>query len=548
MGREEKRPLNRPSKRKLVRWNENLDELLLLTIQSVCNQEGVKIPWAEVAKSMSNDVTEGAIVQHLAKIRARRVQKDKEVPPPLRRGVGFATSPRSQETPATPVSPSQSTEESGGRRAKPQNEPKIKAEKRGASDDEYHSSSDSDKEWTSGRRNQSTKRSKQKRPQKKRKSTPPNPVLENGVDDNINHDDDNDDDGSMASNPDTEMVAVGAGFLEFANGERNEEYRATSISSDDEQSDTDKAMVVKLKVGAKKLRLLKHKGTGVFHDRDPEQRWELPPSGPNGEKWGFSRDYYGPVPKSCHNPQNPGLLRGEWPLDVAMRQYAAPQAVTWANETYEPDPRLVHPANYLEKPDCDPQLRFHRKLRTIEESNPDARVIDQDRPAYQAYVNTHRELPTYFDPSWNVAPTTNTTNPVGNYEVQGYSTTIGANLPITAAPSQATAYHDHDFSNFHLAHPQIEDEVDTHQVLDVKHTGTIDDHVDRDTELPPGKTFDVDEMLDQNIIGKAEENTHDAIAELAYEYHHEAEVSAFDTEFESFANLGHGADDIFSFI
>ncbi|KAL4910307.1 hypothetical protein BDW74DRAFT_173765 [Aspergillus multicolor] len=46
----------------------------------------VKIPWDDVAKTMGHKLSEGAIVQHLAKIRARRVQAKKEVPPPLKRG------------------------------------------------------------------------------------------------------------------------------------------------------------------------------------------------------------------------------------------------------------------------------------------------------------------------------------------------------------------------------------------------------------------------------------------------------------------------------
>ncbi|KKK20765.1 hypothetical protein AOCH_002266 [Aspergillus ochraceoroseus] len=79
-------PSNRPKKRTLVRWDENLDELLLLTIQSVCNTQSVKIPWSNVAKTMGNNVTEGAIVQHLAKLRTRRAAAGKDVPPPLKRG------------------------------------------------------------------------------------------------------------------------------------------------------------------------------------------------------------------------------------------------------------------------------------------------------------------------------------------------------------------------------------------------------------------------------------------------------------------------------
>ncbi|KAF9883815.1 hypothetical protein FE257_002752 [Aspergillus nanangensis] len=88
---------NRPTKRTLVRWDDNLDELLLLTIQSVCNQHGVKIPWTEVAKTMKHGVTEGAIVQHLAKLRTRRVTAEKAVPPPLRRGGVGSTSTKSVE-------------------------------------------------------------------------------------------------------------------------------------------------------------------------------------------------------------------------------------------------------------------------------------------------------------------------------------------------------------------------------------------------------------------------------------------------------------------
>ncbi|OJJ01390.1 hypothetical protein ASPVEDRAFT_150216 [Aspergillus versicolor CBS 583.65] len=76
----------RPKKRNIVRWDENLDELLLLTIQSVCNAKSVKIPWAEVAATMGHHTTEGAITQHLAKLRIRRIQANKQVPPPLRRG------------------------------------------------------------------------------------------------------------------------------------------------------------------------------------------------------------------------------------------------------------------------------------------------------------------------------------------------------------------------------------------------------------------------------------------------------------------------------
>ncbi|PKX99872.1 hypothetical protein P168DRAFT_322786 [Aspergillus campestris IBT 28561] len=81
-----RKAMNRPKKRNLVRWDDNLNEILLLTVQSVCNKNGIKIPWVEVAETMGHNATDGAIVQHLAKLRQRRVDAGKAVPPPLRRG------------------------------------------------------------------------------------------------------------------------------------------------------------------------------------------------------------------------------------------------------------------------------------------------------------------------------------------------------------------------------------------------------------------------------------------------------------------------------
>ncbi|KAL2834207.1 hypothetical protein BDW59DRAFT_156149 [Aspergillus cavernicola] len=79
-------PLDRPKRRTLVRWDDDLDQLLMLSIQSVCNSQNVKIPWREVARVMGHRLTEGAILQHLSKLRARRAQDKKSVPPPLKRG------------------------------------------------------------------------------------------------------------------------------------------------------------------------------------------------------------------------------------------------------------------------------------------------------------------------------------------------------------------------------------------------------------------------------------------------------------------------------
>jgi len=69
-----------------------LDKKLLLTIQSVCNSENVKIPWDKVAAIMGEHISDGAVIQHLAKLRQRMVAQKLEVPPPLRRGAGVIVS------------------------------------------------------------------------------------------------------------------------------------------------------------------------------------------------------------------------------------------------------------------------------------------------------------------------------------------------------------------------------------------------------------------------------------------------------------------------
>ncbi|KAL8714041.1 MAG: hypothetical protein Q9225_006661 [Loekoesia sp. 1 TL-2023] len=76
----------RPKTRTLVRWNEDMDKKLLLTIQWACNKKGVKIPWEMVGYEMGETITESAVVQHLAKLRQRMVSDNLPVPPALTRG------------------------------------------------------------------------------------------------------------------------------------------------------------------------------------------------------------------------------------------------------------------------------------------------------------------------------------------------------------------------------------------------------------------------------------------------------------------------------
>ena len=76
----------RPEKRVLVRWNDELDKQVLLCIQWACAHSGIKIPWEKVAKMMGDKFSEGAIIQHLAKLRLKMEELGIGVPPPLKRG------------------------------------------------------------------------------------------------------------------------------------------------------------------------------------------------------------------------------------------------------------------------------------------------------------------------------------------------------------------------------------------------------------------------------------------------------------------------------
>ncbi|MCJ1432091.1 hypothetical protein MMC27_001447 [Xylographa pallens] len=78
----------RPATRNLVRWTEDMDIQMLLIVQKICNQKNIKLPWDEVGAQLGGTITGGAIIQHLAKLRARRVEQGLPVPEPLKRGSG----------------------------------------------------------------------------------------------------------------------------------------------------------------------------------------------------------------------------------------------------------------------------------------------------------------------------------------------------------------------------------------------------------------------------------------------------------------------------
>ena len=62
--------------------------MLLLAVQQACNVKNVAVPWDDIGRIMGPQITGGAVIQHLAKLRIRMVAQDLPVPPPLRRGGG----------------------------------------------------------------------------------------------------------------------------------------------------------------------------------------------------------------------------------------------------------------------------------------------------------------------------------------------------------------------------------------------------------------------------------------------------------------------------
>ncbi|KAJ5151270.1 uncharacterized protein N7482_010522 [Penicillium canariense] len=130
-GKDSRKP--RKEKRQLVRWDGDLDTLLLLTVQSACNLTGVKIPWEKVAELMGEKFTEGAIVQHLSKLRLRREAANQRVPPPLRRSVTAAAA----SSKGTPKAAKKDTHKPRGPTADDDSSDDLDAQEEDESDPEY---------------------------------------------------------------------------------------------------------------------------------------------------------------------------------------------------------------------------------------------------------------------------------------------------------------------------------------------------------------------------------------------------------------------------
>ncbi|KAI9725850.1 MAG: hypothetical protein M1828_002479 [Chrysothrix sp. TS-e1954] len=94
----------------LTRWNPETDQELLLCIDVTLKQQGGHVEfYAAVAKLMKGNVTEGAINQHMGKIRKTRMEGDLPCPEPVRAAKGTAVARKehlastvAQNTPETP--------------------------------------------------------------------------------------------------------------------------------------------------------------------------------------------------------------------------------------------------------------------------------------------------------------------------------------------------------------------------------------------------------------------------------------------------------------
>lgn len=121
-------PKRRPETRTLVRWTSKfsafdlykcwlteyvaeIDIRLLLMVDSVSKQEGIKIPWDKVAKALGDKFTAGAIIQHLAKLRQKHLEADREArkegnePPTGLHELDRSGRKRAVDEPKTPTTP-----------------------------------------------------------------------------------------------------------------------------------------------------------------------------------------------------------------------------------------------------------------------------------------------------------------------------------------------------------------------------------------------------------------------------------------------------------
>lgn len=118
-GSQEKQRRKSYGPRKLMRWDgksshssyhkfsndliAEKDQLVLLTVDHVCAKKGIPIPWEEVAKEVSPNLSGEAIKQHLVKVRMYRIENDQQVPEKLEKGTRRKANLAAAANQATPV-------------------------------------------------------------------------------------------------------------------------------------------------------------------------------------------------------------------------------------------------------------------------------------------------------------------------------------------------------------------------------------------------------------------------------------------------------------
>lgn len=150
---------------------------------------------------MGQNVSEGAIVQHLAKLRTRRVDVGKAVPPPLRRGGGGASRPFNPVK-SKPPAPAASRK-TRGHRTKQESETEEESECETVRGD-----SDSGSEY--GKKPQS-KKTRRAWPRRSKAQAAPDDAAENNGESDTEHDGATDDERPY------ELLAAGAQFLDYPN-------------------------------------------------------------------------------------------------------------------------------------------------------------------------------------------------------------------------------------------------------------------------------------------------------------------------------------------
>ena len=165
-----------------------MDKKLLLAIQYACNTSGVAVPWDKVGVLMGPEISPGAVIQHLAKVRVRMVELGLSVPPPLRRG-GSGRSTNATSTPKKLGVAKVAKTKSIKKKTKPQSDD--------SDEQEDWKNDDSDLDFG----------------QPRAKRTKSNAKGSNGR--TIKKEDSHDEDASDGTNE--EFVATGAGFLALEN-------------------------------------------------------------------------------------------------------------------------------------------------------------------------------------------------------------------------------------------------------------------------------------------------------------------------------------------